>query len=216
MFSGFSPELKRPHITTSEIVKTLTQNKVHLWSSSLLPSSSLSSTFALLNKLCKSQWIPSTHLSDLTLREAMLLHVLASESENVDIGSVIFENILERANQSKQKKLTHPVLISRLLEKQSVSFRHSDVLDNVPAPLGTNKRLSMGNRVNDLPQNHQERAEAQQSLIRRLKHKIRESISDCETMKSRLSNLLSKLDQHGLHSQLNFSQLFCVLQHYYF
>ena len=49
----------------------------------------------LVHKLCQTQWIPSTHGTDITLQKAMFLYLLASETENLNIRYVIHENILK-------------------------------------------------------------------------------------------------------------------------
>jgi hypothetical protein len=133
-------------VTNNHVCKTITANQVKIWPSrGKVPSVMLSVKYAILNRIGKANWVPTTHTSDIATGLARFIYSVGTGTE-FNYGAHIFDETVQHAKSwAIRMPIAFPSLIcSIILAQHPAILTADDEVSKRESPLDFHPRLFEG------------------------------------------------------------------------
>jgi len=143
------PELE---VTNNKVCKEITSNRVKVWpKKGKISSGKLSVKYAILNRIGVSNWVSTTHSSDITTGLTKFIYVVGTKAK-MDFTTYIFEQTVKHAKTDVVKfPIPFPTLMCSIILNQHPSIKTDvDVPNKRESPLTLHYKLFGANHVLDV------------------------------------------------------------------
>ncbi|KAK2374492.1 hypothetical protein QL285_075449 [Trifolium repens] len=139
-------------VTDAQVCKVITANQIKVWpKKGKIPSAKLSVKYAMLNRIAATNWVPTTHSSDVATELGRLIFAVGTH-KRINMGKFIFDQTIKHAKSTAVKlPIAFPTLLCDLiLEQQPALKTVDDVAKPREAPLSFHFKLFAKHHAPDI------------------------------------------------------------------
>jgi hypothetical protein len=139
-------------VSDSQVCKVITANQIKVWpKKGKIPSVKLSVKYAMLNRIAATNWVPTTHSSDVATELGRLIFAIGTR-KRVNLGKFIFEQTMKHAKTTAVKlPIAFPTLLCDLILEQQPALKYvTDVAKPREAPLSFHFKLFAKHHAPDI------------------------------------------------------------------
>jgi hypothetical protein len=145
-------ECEKLTVSDNQICKVLTANQVKVWpKKGKISSGKLSVKYAMLNRIAATNWVPTTHSSDIATGLGRLIYAIGTH-QKFNYGEFIFEQTIKHAKTTAVKlPIAFPTLLCAIILDQQPTVKNvSDEAKKREPPLSFHFKLFAKHHVPDI------------------------------------------------------------------
>ncbi|KAK2423048.1 hypothetical protein QL285_033530 [Trifolium repens] len=145
-------ECEAMNVSDDQVCKVITANQVKAWpKKGKISSGKLSVKYAVLNRVAASNWVPTTHSSDVATGLGRIIFAVGTHKK-FDFGTYIFDQTIKHAKTTAVKLPTaFPTLLCDIILAQQPGIKYAtDVAKKRETPLSLHYKLFGSHHVPDI------------------------------------------------------------------